>query len=105
MLEGFFSFDEVDVFFRADFYGQTYNQVTQIREPKIVSILNYIWNTNKRHGRRQRFADIQSLPAYSQLLAKMPQFRFLIEAEITLMINQIQKVDEEPYYLDRAMCN
>ena len=94
--------DEVDVFFGADFYGQTYNQVTQIREPEIVSILNYIWNTNKRHGRRQRLADIQSLPAYSQLLAKMPQFQFLIDAEITLMINQVRKVDEEPYYLDRA---
>ena len=94
--------DEVDVFFGANFYGQTYNQVTQIREPQIVSILNHIWNTNKRHSRRQRLVDIQNLSAYSHLLAKMPQFKSLIDAEITLMIDQVRKVDEEPYYLDRA---
>ena len=94
--------DEVDVFFGADFYGQTYNQVTQIHEPQIVSILYHIWNTNKSHGRRQRLGDIQNMSAYSQLLAKMPQFKFLIDAEISLMIDQVQKVDEEPYYLDRA---
>jgi len=93
--------DEVDVFFGADFYGQTYNQVAQLREPEIADILNHIWIANKRNSKRQRLADIQSLPAYSQLLAKMSRFKFLIDAEISLMIDQVRKVDEEPYFLDR----
>ena len=93
--------DEVDVFFGADFYGQTYNQVTQMREPEVVDILNHIWIANKRGGRRQRLAEIQALPAYSKLLAKMPNFKFLLDGEISLMIDQVRKVDEEPYYLDR----
>ncbi len=94
--------DEVDVFFGADFYGQTYNQVTQLREPEIVDILNHIWNNNKHNGRRQRLADVQSLPAYKKLLVKMPRWKFLFDAEIVLMIDQVRKVNEEPYYLDRA---
>ena len=93
--------DEVDVFFGADFYGQTYNQVAQLREPEIADILNHIWITNKSNNKRQRLADIKSLPAYSQLLAKMSRFKFLIDAEISLMIDQVRKVDEEPYFLDR----
>jgi len=92
--------DEVDVFFGADFYGQTYNQVTQMREPEVVDILNHIWIANKRGGRRQRLAEIQALPAYSKLLAKMPNFKFLLDGEISLMIDQVRKVDEEPYFLD-----
>ena len=39
--------DEVDVFFGAEFYGQTYDQVAQVREPEVVEILLQIWNTNK----------------------------------------------------------
>ena len=93
--------DEVDVFFGSDFYGQTYNQVSLIREPEISDILNHIWIANKRSSRRQRLADIQALPAYLRLVAKMPSFKFLIDAEISLMIDQVRKVDEEPYYLDR----
>eukprot|EP00957_Ditylum_brightwellii_P165846 12626956-Ditylum_brightwellii.AAC.1 len=63
--------DEVDVFFGSEFYGQTYNQVAQLREPEVAEILRHIWIANKRNGRRQRLADIQALPAYSQLLSKI----------------------------------
>lgn len=93
--------DEVDVFFGGDFYGQTYNQVAQFREPEIESILKHIWMVNKRSSRRQRLSDIKSLPSYRSLLKKMPNFQFLVDAEISLMIDQVRKVDEEPYYLDR----
>ena len=71
-------------------------------EPEIVDILYYIWNSSKRRNRRQRLSDIQSLTAYTKLLSKMPQWKYLFDAEITLMIDQVKKVDEEPYYLDRA---
>ncbi len=93
--------DEVDVFFGSDFYGQTYNQVTQFREPEIASILQHIWVTNKRSTRRQRLADIKSLPSYRALVTKMAQFKALIDAEISMMLDQVRKVDEEPYHLDK----
>lgn len=93
--------DEVDVFFGGDFYGQTYNQVTQFRDPEIESILKHIWIANKRSNRRQRLADIKALSSYKRLMKKMQGFQFLIDAEISIMIDQVRKVDEEPYYLDR----
>eukprot|EP00957_Ditylum_brightwellii_P064701 4910560-Ditylum_brightwellii.AAC.1 len=80
--------DEVDVFFGSEFYGQTYNQVAQLREPEITDILIHIWIANKRGGRRQRLADIQALPAYSQLLKKIDGFKYVLDSEINLMIDQ-----------------
>jgi len=93
--------DEVDVFFGSEFYGQTYNQVAQLREPEITDILIHIWIANKRGGRRQRLADIQALPAYSQLLKKIDGFKYVLDSEINLMIDQVRRIDEEPYYLHR----
>ena len=93
--------DEVDVFFGSNFYGQTYNQVAQVREPEVATILQQIWNANKRGGRRQRLADVQATPAYVQLLVKLPRYAFLLDNEISLMLDQVRRVDEEPaYHLD-----
>mmetsp|Transcript_12850 Transcript_12850/g.19234 ORF Transcript_12850/g.19234 Transcript_12850/m.19234 type:complete len:1061 (-) Transcript_12850:89-3271(-) len=93
--------DEVDVFFGSEFYGQTYNQVAQLKEPEIADILNHIWIANKRGERKQRLADIRALPAYSHLLTKFDGFKYILDSEISLMIDQVRRVDEEPYYLDR----
>ncbi len=90
--------DEVDVFFGGGFYGQTYNQVTLFRAPEIAIILKHVWITHKRNGRRQRLVDIQALAPYRQLITKMPQFKNVIDAEISLMINQVRKLDEDPKY-------
>jgi len=92
--------DEVDVFFGGDFYGQTYNQVTQFREPEIESILKHIWIANKRSNQKQRLKDIKELSSYRDLIEKMPGFQFLVDSEISMMIDQVRKVDEEPYFLD-----
>lgn len=92
--------DEVDVFFGGDFYGQTYNQVTQFREPEIESILKHIWIANKKSNRKQKLTDIKKLPFYNALKEKMPGFQFLVDLEISKMIDQVRKVDEEPYFLD-----
>mmetsp|Transcript_1455 Transcript_1455/g.3038 ORF Transcript_1455/g.3038 Transcript_1455/m.3038 type:complete len:1794 (-) Transcript_1455:138-5519(-) len=92
--------DEVDVFFGADFYGQTYNQVAQLQEPEVVEILRHIWNTNKRGGRTQRLTDIQALPVYASLLQKISGFKYFLDTEISQMINQVQQVNKQPYYVD-----
>eukprot|EP00980_Cylindrotheca_fusiformis_P018989 scaffold6361_cov124-Cylindrotheca_fusiformis.AAC.2 len=88
--------DEVDVFFGAEFYGQTYNQVAQLREPEVAEILKTVWGANKR----QHVSDLEKLPAYQQLVQKIPGFGFLLENEIALMLNQVRRVDDEQYYLD-----
>ena len=92
--------DEVDVFFGNEFYGQTYNQVVEIREPEIEEILKKIWTSWSQCGRRLKLSDIKSMPEYARLLAKLSSFSFLLENEISLMLNQVSKVDDVPYYLD-----
>lgn len=92
--------DEVDVFFGSEFYGQTYNQVTQLREPEVAEILKSIWGAHKARGRRPRIADFKTTPEYKRLLRKISGFGFLLDNEIVLMLNQVRRVADEPYHLD-----
>ena len=92
--------DEVDVFFGPEFYGQTYNQVVEFREPEIEEILTSIWNAWSQGGRRLKLNDIQSMPEHTRLLVKLSSFSFLVDNEILLMLDQVSKVDDVPYYLD-----
>ena len=92
--------DEVDVFFGSEFYGRTYNQVVEFREPEIEQILRNIWNAYSQGGRRLKLVDIQSMPEYTSLLSKLCRFSFLLDNEISLMLDQVTKVDDIPYCLD-----
>ena len=92
--------DEVDVFFGREFYGSTYNQVVEFREPEVATILKRIWEAHTRAGHRLRLNDIKSMSAYKSLLNKMAAFAFLLDNEIALMLNQVRRVDDILYYLD-----
>jgi len=93
--------DEVDVFFGSDFYGQTYNQVAQLKEPEVAVILKEIWKVHQSHGRRLYLHDVKVLPAYKSLVQKFPRYTFLLDNEISLMLDQVRRVDDEPYFLDK----
>lgn len=90
--------DEVDVFFGSDFYGQTYKSVVEFREPEIAEILKRIWNAYDQGGRRLKLSEIQSMSEYSRLVNKLPGY--LLDNEISLMLDQVRLVDDIPYYLD-----
>jgi hypothetical protein len=92
--------DEVDVFFGSEFYGQTYNQVAQLREPEVAEILKTIWTAHKAGGRRPRLSDLQKTPVYHDLMQKIPEFGFLLDNEIAMMLNHVRRVEDEPYKLD-----
>ena len=94
--------DEFDVFFGSDFYGQTYNQVYQLQEDEIAEILRFIWTNSKRVGQKLKLADIQGIESYQHLVKKYPDFTYLFDNEILLMIDQVKRVDEEPYHLDEV---
>ncbi|VEU39667.1 unnamed protein product [Pseudo-nitzschia multistriata] len=95
--------DEVDVFFGSEFYGRTYNQVAELREPEVATILRTIWEGHKRGGRKLRLADIKALVEYTHLRHKLAGYEFLIDNEISLMLDQVRRVDDEPmYHLDRV---
>lgn len=89
--------DEVDVFFGSEFYGQTYNQVVEFKEPEIAEILKRIWIAFDSGGRRLNLSDIRSMPEYKRLLNKLPGY--LLDNEISLMLDQVRRVDDVPYYI------
>ncbi|CAJ1966718.1 unnamed protein product [Cylindrotheca closterium] len=91
--------DEVDVFFGQEFYGQTYNQVAQLREPEVSELLQIIWKHDGSQ-KKLRLADIKSTDPYLRLLQKMDGFEFLLENEISLMLKHVTRIDDEPYFLD-----
>lgn len=91
--------DEVDVFFGSEFYGQTYNQVIEFKEPEIMAILKRIWEAHKS-GHRLRLNDVKAMSDYKTLLSKMSSFDFVLDNEINLMLSQVKRVDDVPYFLD-----
>ncbi|VEU39668.1 unnamed protein product [Pseudo-nitzschia multistriata] len=94
--------DEVDVFFGPEFYGQTYNQVAELNEEEVAKILKRIWEVHKQ-GKRSSLDDIKAMPEYKNLKAKIPSHSYLIDNEIKLMLDQVRRVNDEPYYyLDRS---
>lgn len=92
--------DEVDVFFGAEFYGKTYNQVIEFKEPEITTILKRIWDAHSKGGHRLRLNDVKAMSDYKSLLSKMASFGYLLDNEINLMLNQVKRVDDVPYFLD-----
>ena len=92
--------DEVDVFFGNDFYGQTYNQVAQLKEPEITATIHRIWMDSKKGKKRLRLDHIKRFPEYGQLLRKFPKYEFLLENEILSMLRSVKVVDEHVYHLD-----
>ena len=82
-------------------YIETYNQVAQLKEPEVATILKKIWEAHKQGGRRLRLADIRMSTEYKALNLKISGFEFILDNEISLMLDQVRRVDEEPsYYFD-----
>jgi hypothetical protein len=94
--------DEVDVFFGSDFYGKTYNAGSRLIEPEVAEILKTIWTAHKAGGRMPEVSDFQKTTVYHDLKQKIPEFGFLLDTEIAMMLNHVQCVDDPPYYLDPA---
>ena len=86
--------DEVDVFFGKDFYGQTYNQVTNISTPEVTALIKKIW---KERGSSPTLKVISKCPEYVKLLRDFHQWKFLIDNELKLMCRQVNLFNEPPY--------
>lgn len=90
--------DEVDVFFGKDFYGQTYNQATQLWTPEISEIVKLIW---KHHcdGTKLPLSQIYKSAPYESLMSQFGTWKFFIDNEIALMSSQVTHYNEpKPFY-------
>jgi hypothetical protein len=73
-----------------------------LKEPEVAIILRQIWEAHKRGGRRLRLAAIKVSNEYKTLSMKIPGYEFALDNEISLMLDQVRHVDDEPsYHLDQ----
>jgi uncharacterized protein YegL len=77
---------------------ETYNQVAELKEPEIACILKRIWKSYKLGEKRLRLSDIKAMSEYGSLKTKILEYDFLLENEIALMLDQVRRVDDEPFY-------
>ncbi len=86
--------DEVDVFFGKDFYGQTYNQVTDISTPELTALIKRIW---KERSLKPNIRTLARCSEYQKLVNDFPQWKFLIDNELKLMCSQVNSFDQPSY--------
>lgn len=64
-------------------------------------MLRAIWETHKL-SRKQCLGDIKESESYKSLAAKYKSFEFVLDNEIELMLEQVGKLDKQPYHLDAS---
>ena len=93
-------FDEVDVFFGSDFYGQTYNPVTVWEEPAARALISRIW---AERASRPSLHVVQDFPEYAALLKFfVGDWRWLVDIEVRSMCVDCQSFNEPAYVFDAA---
>ena len=98
--EGLLLLDEVDVFFGPNFYGQTYNQVAELRFPEARAVLAKIWGW-KKCNQRQVLENAKASHEYAALSNKLPGWEFLVEKEVESMcaaVVNLEKCGAEFHY-------
>jgi hypothetical protein len=82
--------DDVDVFFSADFFGETYDPLTTFNAPEVEEIQRYIWE--HRSETDGLAATVKSLDAYKRLLATYPDLKKVIDEHTDCMVTDVHKV-------------
>mmetsp|Transcript_36362 Transcript_36362/g.88075 ORF Transcript_36362/g.88075 Transcript_36362/m.88075 type:complete len:2533 (-) Transcript_36362:94-7692(-) len=93
--------DEVDVFFGKDFYGQTLNHATTLEFPEAAEIMKMIWDDFKCNGELE-LSDLQNSKAYKILQQKLDGFEYVLDNEISEMLQDVRYIDHIPYVLDKV---
>eukprot|EP01038_Epipyxis_sp_PR26KG_P010639 gene10639-14288_t len=85
--------DEVDVFFKEDFYGELYNPMVKIVHTVISEMTDWIW---AKRSERSILAKIQlECPAYNRFIELFPQHLF--KETLKDMISHMQTFDSISY--------
>ena len=92
--------DEVDVFFKKDFYGNWYSPLVKISDPTITNLLKFIY-VNKSDPRILRLHEMLKTEVYLACINKFPTWRDLIMESLKSMLSDIQTFDQHSYKVIR----
>ena len=81
--------DEVDVFFKQDFYGKLYRPFFMLKDTVITALMDWIW---QQHDSDQTLSVhcVKTSPAYKACRERYPGFEFLVDSSIESLLKDIQ---------------
>jgi hypothetical protein len=89
--------DEVDVFFKPDFYGQLYNPIANIRNDTVLELVNYIWES--RGQTNQTVAAVKQSEAYQRCVVTFPGWEDLLDEAVKDMMVHVRSFGTPQYWV------
>jgi len=90
--------DEVDVFFKQDFYGSMYTPSCAFRDPVVTALANYVW---EKRGTGLTLKQLKDADEYKSCCAKLKDWDFLIEEAAKDMIVAAKDFEAHDYIVHR----
>jgi hypothetical protein len=89
--------DEVDVFFKPDFYGQLYNPAADIRNNTVLELVTYIWQS--RWQTNPTVAAVKQSEAYQRCATTFPGWEDLLDEAVKDMIVDVRSFGTPLYWI------
>jgi hypothetical protein len=87
--------DEVDVFFREDFYGKLYNPIIKLKGEKIKKLTDLIWK--KRKDSQFDITELVNTDEYKDCCNEFKDYKYLIIKAATQMLRDVKIYNKRPY--------
>ncbi len=82
--------DEVDVFFKRDFYGSLYRPTVIIQSDEFTTLVEFIWSQHTRDV-TLTLSGVKKSEQYRAWLAKYPRYEALLSNTLANMLGDLQK--------------
>jgi hypothetical protein len=90
--------DEVDVFFKADFYGNRYTPLATLQSDAFTALATLAWRHHTTtKGGRGMLMQVHRSPAYAELLKLYAPNQDIIAERVKRMVADVRNVDEHDY--------
>ncbi|KAL4466765.1 hypothetical protein ABPG74_010362 [Tetrahymena malaccensis] len=85
--------DEVDIFFNLDYYGKTYNPISNLEIPESKQLIKTIWSLRGKNEDRIKKVIKSKDENYQKLIQKYPKFQKLFERHVDQLIQHVNQVE------------
>ena len=86
--------DEVDVFFKRDFYGSLYSPRLTIKDETITKLIDWIWEQHDSDENLNEY-NVKRSEEYRACCARFPGWEFLIDSGIEKMLANLKEYKKE----------
>jgi hypothetical protein len=91
-------FDEVDVFFSKDFFGQLYTPSAAIQQPSFIRLVEYIWLAHQSKTNNDlSLSDIKNSQQYNDCLLEFKDWNDLLDESVKAMLADVETFDSHQY--------